>query len=67
MFTHILQIGSYGHAAIHWIAIHDTGQIIEPTQTKYPIQQYLADGDPDVDAIYRLIYKDELFFEKNFP
>ena len=27
----------------------------------------MADGDPDVDAIYRLIYKDELLFEKKSP
>jgi len=30
-----------------------------------PIQQYLADGDPDVDAIYRMIFKKPVFFRKD--
>jgi hypothetical protein len=34
-------------------------------ERKYPIQQYLADGDPDVDAVYRLVIDKEIFFEKN--
>lgn len=32
-----------------------------------PVQQYLADGDPDVDAIYRLLYKDSLRFTARGP
>jgi hypothetical protein len=30
-----------------------------------PIQQFLADGDPDVDAIYRLTVEGDIKFEKN--
>lgn len=30
-----------------------------------PIQQYLADGDPDVDAIYRLTTQEEIKFKPN--
>jgi hypothetical protein len=32
-----------------------------------PVQQYLADDDPDVDAIYRLLYKDPVRFEQREP
>ena len=32
-----------------------------------PVQQYLADDDPDVDAIYRLLYKDPVRFEQCEP
>jgi hypothetical protein len=32
-----------------------------------PIKQFLADADPDVDAIYRLIFKDEIFFKQRIP
>ena len=32
-----------------------------------PIQQYLADEDPDVDAIYRLLHKDPVFFKQRCP
>jgi hypothetical protein len=32
-----------------------------------PIKQFLADADPDVDAIYRLIFKDEIFFNERGP
>lgn len=28
-----------------------------------PVQQFLADGDPDVDAIYRLVFQGELSFD----
>lgn len=49
-------------------SIHEKGLILE---TKYsadcPVQQFLADGDPDVDAIYRLLFKTELNFENNPP
>jgi len=32
-----------------------------------PIWQALADGDPDVDAVYRLIFDDECVFNPNDP
>ncbi len=32
-----------------------------------PIQQFLADNDPDVDAIFRLTTQGEFFFRKNEP
>jgi hypothetical protein len=32
-----------------------------------PIQQYLADNDPDVDAIYRLTTRGAVFFKKDAP
>jgi len=32
-----------------------------------PVQQFLADGDPDVDAIYRLLYKDAIDFNHRAP
>lgn len=32
-----------------------------------PIQQYLADDDPDVDAVYRLLYKDPVRFADRKP
>lgn len=34
----------------------------ETTEADCPIQQFLADGDPDVDAIYRLTRGDEVTF-----
>lgn len=47
--------------------IHDAGRYIEAGKADCPIQQFLADGDPDVDAIYRLLWKDELYFTKKAP
>lgn len=46
--------------------IHSVGRVdsIESENT-YPIQQYLADQDPDVDAVYRLTMNKEVLFEKN--
>lgn len=32
-----------------------------------PVQQYLADEDPDVDAIYRLLYKQPVRFRQHVP
>jgi hypothetical protein len=32
-----------------------------------PIQQFLADNDPDVDAIFRLTHKGEFFFRTDEP
>jgi hypothetical protein len=34
----------------------------EPVEVECPIQQFLADGDPDVDAIYRLVDGREVTF-----
>jgi hypothetical protein len=48
--------------------IHDAGQLESAyTTVSAPVQQYLADGDPDVDAIYRLLFKDPLTFIKRAP
>ena len=45
--------------------IHELGQLRDgPTTRRASIQQYLADSDPDVDAIYRLLFKDPLHFDK---
>lgn len=44
--------------------IHDRGQAKGRVNSQTPIQQYLADGDPDVDAIYRMLFKAPLSFEK---
>jgi hypothetical protein len=33
----------------------DERRLVKGTQVKSPVQQGLADGDPDVDAIYRLV------------
>jgi hypothetical protein len=37
----------------------------EPRSSNYPIQQFLADEDPDVDAIYRLVLNKPVIFDKN--
>jgi hypothetical protein len=37
-----------------------------PAEFDCPIQQYLADGDPDVDALYRLTNKKEINFRSNY-
>lgn len=47
--------------------IHDSGRYLGTTEVDCPIQQFLANGDPDVDAIYRFLYKDELYFEESVP
>jgi len=45
--------------------IHSTGEMTAGhVEADCPIQQYLVDGDPDVDAIYRLIFKNPLVFDK---
>ncbi len=36
-----------------------------PTEADCPIQQFLADNDPDVDAIFRLTTRGEFFFRRN--
>lgn len=48
--------------------IHTAGKTRPGTEPRYcPIQQYLADADPDVDAIYRLIFRDPVDFDKSAP
>ncbi len=42
--------------------IHEKGEISTHTIVDSPIQQYLENLDPDVDAIYRLINRDEMTF-----
>lgn len=45
--------------------IHNLGLILDSKTTGIsPIQQSLADADPDVDAIFRLIYKDSFHFDR---
>lgn len=45
--------------------IYTQGAISEKRTLDCPVQQYLADKDPDVDAIYRLINKKDTYFKKN--
>ncbi|CAC9605891.1 hypothetical protein [uncultured Gammaproteobacteria bacterium] len=45
-------------------SIHGMGNIGESVEIDAPIQQYLADGDPDVDAIYRLLFENEVYFDQ---
>lgn len=47
--------------------VHDAGLVIGARTARAPLQQFLADGDPDVDAVYRLLFKDPLHFEKRVP
>jgi len=44
--------------------IHKPGQLRERVNIKAPIKQYLADCDPDVDAIFRLVNQGETRFNK---
>ncbi len=44
--------------------IHEKGKVGGIVERKALIQQFLADSDPDVDAIYRLLFKEPLTFEK---
>lgn len=39
--------------------------LYRPSKVECPIQQGLADDDPDVDAIYRLIFNQEVTFFRN--
>lgn len=49
-------------------AIFVKGRLREMSHSRAcPIQQYLADGDPDVDAIYRLTNRRPLFFSTEAP
>lgn len=48
--------------------IETTGNLSAHSQSfACPIQQFLADNDPDVDAIFRLTTTGEFFFRKNAP
>jgi len=47
--------------------IHDAGRPLGEITSHTPIQQYLADGDPDVDAIYRMLFKAPLNFNQRTP
>lgn len=45
--------------------MHTFGEVgVTELEYDYPIQQYLADKDPDVDAIYRLTMNKDVTFEK---
>jgi len=48
-------------------AIHSVPSIGPSGSFDCPVQQYLADDDPDVDAIYRLLYKDQVRFREREP
>lgn len=49
-------------------AIHSVGQLsTHATTAEFPIQQYLADLDPDVDAVYRLVLGHEVTFDQCPP
>ncbi len=46
-------------------AIHIAGELDSNVQEfACPVQQFLADEDPDVDAIYRLLFKEPLVFNR---
>ena len=45
--------------------IHEKGEVLESKTLDCPVQQFLADEDPDVDAIFRLLFKQPTYFNKN--
>lgn len=46
-------------------SIAQCGEVIgETAERHFPVQQFLADKDPDVDAIYRLVINREVQFQK---
>lgn len=45
--------------------IHSLGTKFPKTSIKSSVHQFLADDDPDVDAIFRLIFKNEVKFNPN--
>ena len=45
--------------------IDSIGDIQPNVNINCPVQQFLADKDPDVDAIYRLIFKDPVIFKSD--
>lgn len=44
--------------------IHELGSVSDGHAVPCPIQQFLADSDPDVDAIYRLLYREPFDFDR---
>jgi hypothetical protein len=48
--------------------IHENGVVMGINQeAECVVQQFLADRDPDIDAIHRLVFGRELFFDRNEP
>jgi hypothetical protein len=48
--------------------IASTGSLsAHPVEGVFPVQQYLADLDPDVDAVYRLVLNQEVTFQQRGP
>ncbi len=45
--------------------IHDLGTATPGQAVPCPIQQFLADQDPDVDAIYRLLFREPFDFDRS--
>jgi len=45
--------------------ILSTGSITRRTEARCVMQQFLADADPDVDAVYRLVIGKECYFRKD--
>jgi len=48
-------------------AIHSVAPLGAAGVSNCPVQQYLADEDPDVDAIYRMLFKAPLQFKQRSP
>lgn len=48
--------------------IHENGAVVrENYEAACVVQQFLADRDPDIDAIHRLVFGADFFFERNAP
>lgn len=48
--------------------IRELGRVVrEGHEADCIVQQFLADRDPDIDAIHRLVFGNELFFNKDEP
>lgn len=45
--------------------IHIKGEVLKEVKASCTVQQFLADKDPDVDAIFRLINKEDTYFTKS--
>lgn len=49
-------------------SLHDPLPVLENMkQSICPVQQGLADREPDVDAVFRMIFKEEVYFKKAAP
>ena len=46
-------------------SIGSGGEVTGSENAACPVQQFLADGDPDVDAIYRLVLGNDCVFERS--